>query len=42
MAQAIVSNIEADNDAIDHIELSQAGKGDPAKSGFFMNIYLKP
>ena len=42
MATAIVENIEQDNDAIDRIELSQAGKGDPAKAGFFLNIFLKP
>lgn len=42
MAEAIVGNIvEEDNDAIQKIELSQIGKGDPAKSGFFMNITLK-
>ena len=27
---------------IERIELAQAGQGDPAKAGFFMNIYLKP
>jgi len=42
MANAIVSNIEADNNTIDRIELSQAGMGDPSKAGFFMNIFLKP
>lgn len=42
MAEAIVSNIsEEDNDAIEKVELSQIGKGDPAKSGYFMNIFLK-
>lgn len=42
MAEAIVSNIaEEDNDAIEKIELSQIGKGDPAKSGYFMNIFLR-
>lgn len=42
MANAIVENIEAENNVIEKIELAQAGQGDPAKSGFFMNIYLKP
>lgn len=42
MANAIVENIDPHNNAIQQIELSQAGKGDPAKSGFFLNIYLKP
>ena len=42
MANAIVANIETEtNDAIEKIELAQAGKGDPAKSGFFLNITLK-
>lgn len=41
MAKAILSNLP-ENDVIEKIELSQAGKGDPAKSGFFMNIFLKP
>ena len=44
MAAAIGDSVQADPDAanvIDRIELSQAGQGDPAKSGFFMNIYLK-
>lgn len=40
MAKAILDNIEPNN-VIEKIELSQAGKGDPAKSGFFMNIFLK-
>ena len=43
MAEAIKSNIaEEENDAISSIELSQAGKGDISKSGFFLNIFLKP
>lgn len=41
MAKAIVDNIEKDNDAIEKVEFSQMGKGDPAKSGFFLNIHLK-
>ena len=42
MANAIVANIDKEtNDAIEKIELAQAGKGDPAKSGFFLNITLK-
>ena len=42
MANAIVANIESEtNDAIEKIELAQAGKGDPTKSGFFLNITLK-
>jgi hypothetical protein len=42
MANAIVANIDQnENDAIEKIELAQAGKGDPAKSGFFLNITLK-
>lgn len=42
MAKAIVENIDpAENDAIEKIELSQAGKGPIEKSGFFLNITLK-
>jgi arginyl-tRNA synthetase len=42
MANAIVANIEPEsNDAIEKIDLAQAGKGDPTKSGFFLNITLK-
>ena len=41
MAKAILEHLP-ENDVIEKIELSQAGKGDPAKSGFFMNIFLKP
>ena len=42
MENAIVANIESEtNDAIEKIELAQAGKGDPTKSGFFLNITLK-
>ena len=40
MAQAIVNNIEAGNGVIEKIELAQMGQGDPAKSGFFLNIFL--
>jgi arginyl-tRNA synthetase len=32
---------EEENDAIEHIELSMMGKGDPSKAGFFLNIKLK-
>jgi len=42
MANAIIENIDSENNVIDKIELAQAGQGDPAKSGFFMNIFLKP
>jgi len=43
MANAIVQHVESENNnAIQRIELSQAGQGDPSKAGFFMNIYLKP
>jgi len=42
LCQAIVDNLDpATNDAIQSIELKQAGQGDPAKSGFFLNIVLK-
>jgi len=41
MANAILENIEGDNGVIEKIELAQAGQGDPAKSGWFMNIFLK-
>lgn len=41
MANAIVENIEPENNVIEKIELAQAGNGDPAKSGFFLNIYLR-
>ena len=42
MANAIVNNIDpAENNAIEKIELAQAGAGDPSKAGFFMNIHLK-
>ena len=42
MAKSICENIDPQNDAIAKIDLAQAGKGDPAKSGFFLNIHLKP
>jgi hypothetical protein len=43
MAQAIIDNIDqTENNAIEKIDLAQIGKGDPSKSGFFMNITLKP
>lgn len=42
MANAILANIDQEtNDAIEKIDLAQAGKGDPAKSGWFLNITLK-
>lgn len=42
MANAILANIEQEsNDAIEKIDLAQVGKGDPSKSGFFLNITLK-
>lgn len=41
MAQAIVNNLEAENNAVEKVELKQAGAGDPAKSGFFLNVTLK-
>ena len=41
MAEAILSNV-SQNDAIDKIELSKIGKGPDDKSGYFLNIYLKP
>lgn len=42
MANAIVQNIDpAENNAIEKVELAQAGSGDPAKAGFFLNIHLK-
>ena len=42
MANAILANIDQDNnDAIEKIDLAQVGKGDPSKSGFFLNITLK-
>lgn len=40
MANAIIQNLE-ENNSIEKIELKQAGGGDPAKSGFFLNITLK-
>ena len=45
MATAIVESIATEPaaaDVIERVELAQAGQGDPAKSGFFMNIFLKP
>jgi hypothetical protein len=33
--------LPAENNIIQSIELSQAGKGDASKSGFFLNIHLK-
>ena len=30
-----------ENSYLEKIELAQAGKGDPAKSNFFLNLYLK-
>ena len=42
MAGAIKEKVEEmDQDAIESLELSQAGAGDPAKAGFFLNITLK-
>ena len=42
LCQAVVNNIDQEgNDAIQSIELKQAGQGDPAKAGFFLNINLK-
>ena len=42
MALSIQANIQGEENAmIQKIELSQAGKGDPTKSGFFLNIFLK-
>jgi len=42
MANAIIKNIDdAENDAIEKIDLAQIGKGDPLKSGYFLNITLK-
>ena len=42
MAGAIKEKIEEmDQDAIEKVELSQAGAGDPSKAGFFLNITLK-
>ena len=40
MAQAVAQNLE-ENTVIEKVELKQAGNGDPAKSGFFLNITLK-
>ena len=42
MAGAIKEKVEQmDQDAIEKLELSQAGAGDPSKAGFFLNITLK-
>jgi len=41
MAKAIAENIDAENNAIEKVDLAQIGKGDPSKSGFFLNITLK-
>lgn len=42
MANAIVQNIDPqENNAIEKVELAQAGQGDPTKAGFFLNIHLK-
>jgi arginyl-tRNA synthetase len=40
MANAVIQNLE-ENNSIEKVELKQAGAGDPAKSGFFLNITLK-
>lgn len=42
MAQQIRDTIMSEsNEIIQSVELSQMGKGDPSKTGFFLNIYLK-
>ena len=42
LAQAIVNNLtHEENDAIEKVELKQVGTGNPAISGFFLNITLK-
>jgi arginyl-tRNA synthetase len=43
MAQAISDNLKnlEDNDAIEKLEISKVGQGEDAKSGFFINVYLK-
>ena len=42
LANAIVQNIDpVENNAIEKVELAQAGGGDPSKAGFFLNIHLK-
>lgn len=41
MAQGIANSIETDNPAVEKVELKQAGAGDAAKAGFFLNITLK-
>lgn len=42
MAQSIKDHLlPEENDIIKSIELSQAGKGEASKSGFFLNIHLK-
>lgn len=41
MASAIASSIEADDATLSKVELKQAGGGDPAKAGFYLNLTLK-
>lgn len=42
LAQAITDNLDpVENDAIEKVELKQAGGGDPTKAGFFLNLTLK-
>jgi hypothetical protein len=42
MANAIVAGLDEEAmKVISGVELKQAGAGDPAKSGFFLNVQLK-
>lgn len=42
LAKAIVSNLDEEaSKVIKGVELKQAGQGDPAKSGFFLNVHLQ-
>ncbi len=41
MAQSVKDNLlPEDADIIKSLELSQSGKGDASKSGFFLNVHL--
>ena len=42
MATAIVNELSnVENDCLEKLELSKVGQGDDAKSGFFLNAFLK-
>jgi hypothetical protein len=41
MAQAVLNFIDPCNKLVESVVLSQVGKGDPEKAGYFLNIEIK-